>query len=151
MKRILVTGSAGFVGANFVEYLLEKTNHEIIGLDSLRHMGDSQRISKSERFYHYTHDLNTPISDVLATKIGDVDMIINIASESAIDRSIKNILFRLIWNGALYFEFTFWITSVLNLNVSAKSNEAENTKKSQLIIEFCHQLYFVTSIQHLIR
>jgi len=90
MKRILVTGSAGFVGANFVEYLLEKDpTVEVIGLDSLRHMGDSQRISKSERFYHYTHDLNTPISPVLSSKIGDVDIIVNIASESAIDRSIK--------------------------------------------------------------
>ena len=89
MKRILVTGSAGFVGANFVEYLLEKDpTAEVIGLDSLRHMGDSQRISKSDRFYHYTHDLNTPISDVLEAKIGAVDVIVNIASESAIDRSI---------------------------------------------------------------
>jgi dTDP-glucose 4,6-dehydratase len=88
MKRILVTGSAGFVGANFVEYLLEKTDHEIIGLDSLRHMGDSQRITKSNRFQHFTHDLNVPVSDVLSVKIGQVDYIINIASESAIDRSI---------------------------------------------------------------
>ena len=88
MKRILITGSAGFVGANFVEYILNKTDWEIIGLDSLRHMGDSQRITKSERFHHFTHDLNVPITDVLSSKIGDVDIIVNIASESAIDRSI---------------------------------------------------------------
>jgi dTDP-glucose 4,6-dehydratase len=91
MKRILVTGSAGFVGANFVEYLLEKDpNIKIVGLDSLRHMGDSQRITKSDRFYHFTHDLNTPITEVLSAKIGYIDGIINIASESAIDRSISN-------------------------------------------------------------
>jgi dTDP-glucose 4,6-dehydratase len=56
-KRILVTGSAGFVGANFVNYLLDKYKDiEVIGLDSLRHMGDSQRITKNPRFFHFTHD-----------------------------------------------------------------------------------------------
>lgn len=90
MKRVLVTGTAGFVGSNFVEYLLEKTDWEIVGLDSLRHMGDSQRVINHPRFLHLTHDLNAPISPVLEYKIGKIDYLINIASESAIDRSIQN-------------------------------------------------------------
>lgn len=93
MKRILVTGSAGFVGANFVDYILEKTDWEIVGLDSLRHMGDSQRIVYNPRFKHLTHDLNAPISPVLELLItmgGGIDYIVNIASESAIDRSISD-------------------------------------------------------------
>lgn len=90
MIRVLITGSAGFVGSNFVNYLLEKTDYEIVGLDSLRHMGDSQRITNNNRFFHYTHDLNVPISPVLEKKIGHIDIIFNIASESAIDRSISN-------------------------------------------------------------
>jgi len=88
--NILVTGSAGFVGSNFVEYILKKTPYNVVGLDSLKHMGDSQRITKDERFKHFTHDLNAPISEVLSYKIGDIDAIVNIASESAIERSIKS-------------------------------------------------------------
>ena len=43
-KRVLITGSAGFVGSHLVEHLLEKTDWDIIGIDSFRHRGDSLRV-----------------------------------------------------------------------------------------------------------
>ena len=89
MKRILITGSAGFVGSHLVEHVLANTDWEIVGIDSFRHRGDSLRIFQDpERYTIHTHDLTTPISDRLIRKIGRIDYIINMASESHVDRSI---------------------------------------------------------------
>jgi dTDP-glucose 4,6-dehydratase len=91
MKRILITGSAGFIGTHTVEHFIANTNWEIIGIDSFRHRGDSLRVNQDPtRYKIYTHDLTTPISDRLIRKIGDVDYIINMASESHVDRSITD-------------------------------------------------------------
>ena len=43
-KRLLITGAGGFIGAHCVEYFLENTNWEIIGIDSFRHKGDLGRL-----------------------------------------------------------------------------------------------------------
>jgi dTDP-glucose 4,6-dehydratase len=88
MKRVLITGSAGFVGVHLVRYLLDKTDYEIVCLDSLRHMGDSQRVIQSERCKFFTHDLTVPITKVLKEKIGHLDYIVNLASDSAVGRSL---------------------------------------------------------------
>ncbi len=95
MKTVLITGSTGFLGAHIVDHFLENTDWKIIGIDSLRHRGDSLRIDTGhpeslQRYGFYTHDLSAPISDRLANKIGPVDYIINCASESHVDRSIDD-------------------------------------------------------------
>jgi dTDP-glucose 4,6-dehydratase len=90
-KKILVTGSAGFVGSHFVTHLLKNTDWQIIGLDSFKHRGDSLRIYQdSERYKIYTCDLSTPISYRLLEQIGALDYIVNIASDSHVDRSITD-------------------------------------------------------------
>ena len=90
-KRILLTGSAGFVGSHVVDHILKNTDWDIIGIDSFRHRGDSVRVYQDPARYRIiTHDLTTPISDVLIKKIGHVDYIINMASESHVDRSIAD-------------------------------------------------------------
>ena len=90
-KRILITGSAGFVGSHLVEHIIANTDWNIVGIDSFRHRGDSLRIFQDPKRYDIiTHDLTTPISDRLIKKIGHVDYIINMASESHVDRSITD-------------------------------------------------------------
>lgn len=48
MNKVLVTGGAGFVGHHFVNYILEKTNAEVVVLDNL-YNGDFSRINQSDR------------------------------------------------------------------------------------------------------
>ena len=90
MKKILITGSAGFVGSHLVDYIIEKTDWKIIGIDSFKHRGDSMRLQNNDRYEIITHDLSTPISHRLIDKIGYVDYIVNMASESHVDRSIDH-------------------------------------------------------------
>lgn len=97
MKRILVTGVAGFLGHHAVDHLLHNTDWQIHGIASFRHRGDALRLGPEHienRFWdrlkiHY-HDLCGPISPRLAEEIGAVDYVLNIASESHVDRSISD-------------------------------------------------------------
>jgi dTDP-glucose 4,6-dehydratase len=94
-KRILITGVGGFIGSHFFEHVLAKTDWEIIGIDSWKHKGISERITESEYYQKHrgrvkiaTHNLNAPLSNFLIDAIGDIDYIINFASQSHVDRSI---------------------------------------------------------------
>ena len=89
-KRVLITGSAGFVGYHTTLWLLDHTDWEIVGLDSFRHAGDSLRVHLVPRTRWYCHDLNAPIGRRLARAIGPVDYVINLASISHVDDSIAD-------------------------------------------------------------
>ena len=91
MKTIVITGSAGFIGTHLVEHIIENTDWNVVGIDSFRHRGDSQRVFQDPKRYKVlTHDLSTPLSKRLIDKIGHVDYIVNMASESHVDRSITD-------------------------------------------------------------
>jgi dTDP-glucose 4,6-dehydratase len=90
MKTILLTGMGGFMASHFVEHILKNTNYNVIGLESFRHKGDSERIIKNPRVTTYTCDCATPISYRLEHQIGQVDYIVNMASDSHVERSITD-------------------------------------------------------------
>ena len=97
MKRILVTGCAGFLGHHTLDHLLHNTDWQIHGLASFRHRGDAMRLGSGhieDRFWDrlkiHHHDLRGPISPRLAFEIGPIDYILNIAAESHVDRSIAD-------------------------------------------------------------
>lgn len=94
--KVLLTGAGGFVGHHTLEHLLKKTNWEIVCLDSFRHKGMSARMREvfnanpehRHRVSVITHDLRSPLDHITIKEIGNVDTIINMASESHVDRSL---------------------------------------------------------------
>lgn len=95
-KRVLLTGASGFVGSHVLRHILTTTNYEVVCLVSFRHRGLTDRIRLATggvdesytRTRVITHDLTAPVSPVLAFEIGHIDYVLNVASESHVDRSI---------------------------------------------------------------
>lgn len=92
MCRMLITGGAGFIGSNFVRYILEKNpEYEITNLDALTYCGNLENLSDIENNPHYTF-VKGDITDkeLVNQLVSDIDCIINFAAETHVDRSIKD-------------------------------------------------------------
>ena len=93
-KTILVTGAAGFIGANFVKYLLKKYDDiKIIILDKLTYAGNLgtiiDEISNPDVEFYKGDIANKELVDLIFAK-HDIDYVVNFAAESHVDRSIEN-------------------------------------------------------------
>ncbi len=95
MSRILLTGAGGFVGSHILSHFLKNTDNEIVCICSWRHKGAPFRILDDENYQNnkdrvkiVTHDLISPLTEDVKRQVGKVDIIINVASESHVDRSI---------------------------------------------------------------
>lgn len=100
MKNILLTGGAGFIGSNFINYILdEHSDYNIINLDKLTYAGNLENLVTSERKKNYRFvkgDItNAELVNSLFQKY-DINYVINFAAESHVDRSIlgSEIFFR---------------------------------------------------------
>lgn len=82
-KRVLITGADGFIGSNVLEYLLHNTEWSFVCLCSWRHHGNPLNIKPNDRVEVISHDLIGSLPE-----LGDFDYILNLASESHVDRSI---------------------------------------------------------------
>ena len=92
MKNILVTGGAGFIGSNFVQYLLEQEDAvRLINLDLLTYAGNLENLHDCENDPRY-HFVKGDIRDrALLQKLFaqyDIDTVVHFAAESHVDRSI---------------------------------------------------------------
>ncbi len=92
MSKILVTGGAGFIGSNFVKYMLDKySDYEIINLDALTYCGNLENLKDIEDMDNYTF-VKGDIRDkeLVDDLVSKVDYVINFAAESHVDRSIDD-------------------------------------------------------------
>lgn len=93
MKNILVTGGAGFIGSNFVKYMLETYEYNIINIDSLTYAGNLENLKEVESNPRYTFvkgDIrNREVLDAIFAA-HNIDTVVNFAAESHVDRSIED-------------------------------------------------------------
>ena len=94
MKTYLVTGGAGFIGSNFVIYMLNKySDVQIINVDKLTYAGNLENLKSVESNPNYVF-VQADICDKEAIQSlfdqYDIDYVVNFAAESHVDRSITN-------------------------------------------------------------
>jgi dTDP-glucose 4,6-dehydratase len=103
MKTILVTGGAGFIGSNFIDYIFRKyLDYKLLVLDLLTYAGDIENIPatirNSGRFEFWYGDMNN--LDLTSDLVGKADIVVHFAAETHVARS-------------LYAHRVFFVTDVL--------------------------------------
>lgn len=92
--KILVTGGAGFIGGNFVHYMLKKYNdYNIVCVDALTYAGNMETLSsvlEDKRFKFYCADISDRSAVYEIFEKEKPDIVVNFAAESHVDRSIEN-------------------------------------------------------------
>jgi dTDP-glucose 4,6-dehydratase len=89
--RLVVTGGAGFIGSNFIRYVLAETDDvEVVNLDALTYAGNPASLADvaADPRYSFVHgDIRD--ADLVAASVAGADMVVNFAAESHVDRSIE--------------------------------------------------------------
>lgn len=93
-KNLLVTGGAGFIGSNFVKYILQKYDYvNVINLDLLTYAANqkhNESFIKNKRFKFIKGDICDKLLLIEIFKKYEIDGVINFAAESHVDNSISN-------------------------------------------------------------
>jgi dTDP-glucose 4,6-dehydratase len=91
MKRVLVTGGAGFIPSNFIRWLLANTPWEIVSLDALTYAGNLENLAdvmSHERLSFVHGDIRDEV--LVRDVVENVDVIVNAAAESHVEKSIRD-------------------------------------------------------------
>lgn len=95
--RIMLSGAAGFVGSHVLRHLLQETDYEIACPVTFRHKGVPARIElamagipgAAERTHVVLCDLRSRLDSVTVSRLGHCEAVLNVASQSHVDRSIE--------------------------------------------------------------
>lgn len=94
MKRLLITGGAGFIGSNFIKYMLDKyQNYRIVNLDVLTYAGNLENLKDIENNPNYKFVKGDIADRELVNSLFEeknFDHVVNFAAESHVDRSIED-------------------------------------------------------------
>ncbi|MDO4720443.1 MAG: dTDP-glucose 4,6-dehydratase [Peptostreptococcaceae bacterium] len=91
--NLLVTGGAGFIGSNFVKYILEETDYNLINLDKLTYAGRRENLTEVESHPRYLFVQGDICDRELLKELfrrHEIDAVVNFAAESHVDRSIES-------------------------------------------------------------
>ena len=89
---LLITGGAGFIGSNFIRYMISRYNYQLINLDKLTYAGNLENlddIKNDPRYIIVRGDITDwhRVKEIFSNKI---DVVVNFAAESHVDRSIED-------------------------------------------------------------
>jgi len=90
--HFLITGGCGFIGSNFIRYLIERyPESKIFNIDKLTYAGNLENLHSIEKNKNY-HFIKGDICDkeLVNNLVSEADIIVNFAAESHVDRSIEN-------------------------------------------------------------
>lgn len=123
MRKYLITGGAGFIGANFVRYLYNhEENIEVKVLDKLTYSGNMDNLEDfiDRDDFEFIHG-DICDDEVVKKAMEDVNVVVNFAAEVAVDRSIKD-------------KQSFLKTDILGVQVLLE-NVLENREKIERFIQ----------------
>src|SRR3990170_7778769 len=111
MKRVLVTGGAGFIGSNFVKHIMAKyPDYSVAIVDALTYAGNldnlPQELRDDERLCFWQGNVRNP--EIINPLVADADIVVHFAAETHVARSI-------------YDNSTFYETDVLGTQVVANA------------------------------
>ncbi len=90
--KILVTGGAGFIGSNFLNYMIPKyPGYQFINLDALTYAGNLENLTTIQKMSNYTFVKGSIIDRELVSRVFNehqIDQVVHFAAESHVDRSI---------------------------------------------------------------
>ena len=98
MKKVLVTGGAGFIAHHIIAHIIKNTNWQIVTVDRLDISGNLNRLNEileqftaneKKRLKIVFHDLKAEINSQIDSAIGKPDIILHLAAASHVDRSIS--------------------------------------------------------------
>lgn len=116
--KLLITGGCGFIGSNFIRYILQKyPSYNVINLDKLTYCGNKENLKDVDKNSQYSFVQGDVCDNEIVNKtMKDIDFVVHFAAESHVDNSIKD-------------PFIFTKTNVLGTHVLLEAALKNNIKR----------------------